>query len=288
MVKYDGKKYKISDEYMARVKEVTDWALDSGMYVIINIHWDGGWWENFPKEKESCMEKYTAIWEQIAEAFEDYDERLVFESLNEEGCWDLIWNRYSRSLVGKDEAYGLLNEINQTFTDTIRGADKKNKKRHLLIAGYATDIVLTCDDYFKMPKDLKDRCAVSIHYYTPATYCVIMEDVGWGGVQTWWGSEDDYTELKQNMNLLYETFVSKGVPVIIGEFGVVMDNKDKENAILYLKSVAEEAYKKGMCPILWDTANKHSFYNRYNCSMSEYGKLKEAFESIKGEQKNEE
>lgn len=275
-----GADYAINPDYIARIKEIVDWTIDSGMYAIINIHWDGGWWENFPTDKAECMKKYTTIWKQIADAFKDYGDKLIFESLNEEGCWDTIWNRYSGSATGKAEAYGLLNQINQVFVDLVRNSGGNNGKRHLLIAGYATDISLTCDSYYKVPTDSVNRCAVSVHYYTPVAYCILTEDADWAKAQTTWGSASDINELNKNMKLLYDTYASKGVPVIIGEFGVVMDNKDKENAILFLKSVAELAYDYGMCPVLWDTTSNYSFYNRYSCSMSEYPELKKAFHDI--------
>ena len=82
-----GEDYTINADYVARVKEVVDWALDSGMYVILNLHWDGGWFEKFPSEKEESMYKYTRIWTQLAEAFKNYDDHLMFESFNEEGIW---------------------------------------------------------------------------------------------------------------------------------------------------------------------------------------------------------
>ncbi len=276
-----GADYTIKPAYMARVKEVTDWALECDMYVIINIHWDGGWWESFPTDKEECMRKYKAIWTQIAYEFCDYGDKLIFESLNEEGCWDSLWNRYGGATAGKATAYDLLNEINQTFVDVVRGSSCNNAKRHLLIAGYATDIPLTCDSYFKMPNDSAGRCAVSVHYYTPSAYTILTEDADWAKAQTEWGSESDIAELNKYMKMMYDNFVSKGVPVIIGEFGLpAMANKTKENAILYLRSVAETAYNYGMCPVLWDTTSEYSFYNRYTCSMSGFQSLKEAFLNI--------
>ncbi|MDE6579068.1 MAG: glycoside hydrolase family 5 protein, partial [Ruminiclostridium sp.] len=73
--------YTISEELMARVKEVTQWTLETGMYAIVNIHWDSGWWEKFPTDKENCMNKYTKIWEQITREFKDFNGKLMFESL---------------------------------------------------------------------------------------------------------------------------------------------------------------------------------------------------------------
>ncbi len=272
--------YTISPALLSRVKEVVGWALEYDMYVILNIHWDGGWWSNFPSDKNNCMAKYKAIWTQLTKEFGEYDHRLIFESLNEEGCWDTVWNRYSGTASGKAEAYGLLNEINQTFVNLVRASGGNNADRHLLIAGYATDVELTCDEAFVMPKDTAGRCAVSVHYYTPANYCVLTENTSWASVKTTWGTTEDKAELQKNMSLLKSSFVDKGIPVIIGEFGVIMDNKDKEDAIGFLTSVAEASVNYGMCPVLWDITCDYSFYNRKNCAMSEYTKLRENFKNL--------
>ncbi len=255
--------YTINSGYMARVKQIVNWVLDSGMYAVVNIHHDGGWWTNFPTDKEECMRKYTRVWEQITEAFKDYPDKLMFESLNEEGGWESLWNRWSGSAEGKAESFGLLNEINQKFVDIVRSAGGNNPKRHLLIAGYTTDVELTCDPLYVMPTDKENRCAVSVHYYIPSTFCILEEDADWGAARTEWGNEADIKELNDNMDLLKTTFIDKGVPVIIGEYGTTTKNKTPEMIRLFLSSVAREAYKRHLCPVLWDTHNH--FYDRNQC-----------------------
>ncbi len=248
--------YTIHPDYIARVQEITDWALAADLYVIINIHWDGGWWENFPTDKDTCMTKYTRIWEQLCDAFGDYGDKLMFESLNEEGGW---------STVSTEESYYLLNEINQTFVDLVRASGANNDERHLLIAGYNTDITKTCNALFEMPEDPMDRCAVSVHYYTPATFAILEEDASWGTCRTTWGTDSDFTELNRYMDMMKTTFIDKGVPVIIGEYGCPTKNKETDSVRLYLSSVAQAAYDRGMCPVLWDTTGQH--YSRQSCEM---------------------
>lgn len=255
--------YTIDSSYMERVTQIVDWTIDNGMYAIVNIHWDGGWWTNFPTDKENCMKKYIRIWEQICENFKDYNDYLMFESLNEEGNWESLWNRYNPNAGDKQAAFGLLNEINQTFVDTVRNSGGNNAKRHLLIAGYATDIELTCDDAFKMPNDSENRCAVSVHYYTPATFCILSEDAEWGKAKTEWGDEQDLAELDKNMDMMKEKFVDNGIPVIIGEYGVEQKNKTPEMVRLFISTVCREVYERDMCPVLWDVTG--AFYDRTNC-----------------------
>lgn len=264
--------YTLGELYLQRVTEVVDWALDTGMYVILNIHWDGGWWSEFPNDKEECMIRYTRIWEQLTEAYKDYGDYLMFESLNEEGGWDSVWNRYSNT-GDKKASFGLLNEINQKFVDIVRASGGNNAKRHLLIAGYNTDFEMTSDELFLMPNDPENRCAVSVHYYTPPTFAILDKDASWGKARTTWGDEADIEELNKYFDIVKTRFIDNGVPVIVGEYGVSTSNKTPETIRNYLVSVTDAAYKRDMCPVLWDITGV--FYNRYTCKMMDQELLSE-------------
>lgn len=256
MMSKDGS-YTIHPDLISRVKQVVDWALDSGLYVIINLHWDNGWMQEFPNpdKRDECMEKFSRIWIQVSEAFKDYNDYLIFEGQNEELGWESLWNRWSGSIKGKDESYKLVNEINQNFVDIVRASGGNNRLRHLLIAGYNTDIDLTCDPLYVMPADPVGRCAVSVHYYTPSTLTIIDKDVSWGKARTSWGSDADIKELESKVSLIKTRFIDKGIPVIIGEYGCFGSNKTRETINHYLTTVAEAFYRAQACPILWTTPN---------------------------------
>lgn len=259
--------YTISGAYLERVKQIVNWALDAGMYVIMNLHYDGGWLENMPSDKENCMNKYKKIWTQLSEEFKDYGDYLIFESQNEELGWDSLWNRWSGSTEGKAESYDLVNEVNQTFVDIVRSSGGNNDLRHLLISGYKTDVELTCDPLFEMPQDPADRCAVSVHYYTPSDFAILEEDADWGKNRTTWGTEEDFAELNKNMDLMKSAFVDKGIPVIFGEYGCPKNNKEEDSVRLFLSSVCKAAYDRQMCPVLWDITGLH--YDRNQCRMTD-------------------
>ena len=59
---YEGD-YTIDADYMDRVEEVVRYARKAGMYVIINDHWDGGWYGMFGSESAEtralAMEAYS-------------------------------------------------------------------------------------------------------------------------------------------------------------------------------------------------------------------------------------
>ena len=261
-----GDDYTISSEYANAVKQVVDWAMAQDMYVIVNLHYDNGWLENFPTQKEECMYRYKRIWQQVSDVFKDYDERLVFEGQNEELGWSSVWNQWGGT-KGKAESYALVNEINQTFVDVVRASGGKNKARYLLIPGYNTGIEATVDKLYKVPKDKEKHVIISVHYYSPSTFAILTDDASWGKNQRTWGTASDINELKKSMDMLKKRFLDNGIPVIIGEYGCPMENKDINSVRKYLSKVCEEAYSRGMCPVLWSTPGH--IYDREACKISD-------------------
>jgi endoglucanase len=273
-----GGNYTINVELLNRVEEIVNYVLDNGMYAIVNIHWDGGWWKKFPADSAECMKKYTRIWTQIGDRFKDYDDYLMFESLNEEGVWNdvwYIWGDNRNDLVAKARAYGILNAINQAFTDLIRASGGNNAERHLLIAGYETNIDRTCDALFKMPNDPKNHCAVSVHYYDPFGFSHLNQSESWATMRETWGTAEDNNELNGSMNKLKTSFVDKGVPVIVGEYGFAAKmtaTRNQAQVRNYTLKVAEAIYTRNMCPVLWDVQLNESngeviyYYNRHSSS----------------------
>ncbi|MFZ5987715.1 MAG: cellulase family glycosylhydrolase [Bacillota bacterium] len=252
--------YTINQQLINRVKEVVGYCSDNDMYVIVNIHWDGGWFEKFATEYDEAMKKYTSIWTQISNNFKDYPQNLIFESLNEEGHWDTIWNRWSGSTgADKTRAYNILNNINQRFVDIVRASGGNNASRCLLIAGYATDIDLTIDDCFKMPQDtISNKLIISVHYYTPATFTILTEDASWGKAAYTWGTEAEINQVKIDFQKMKNKFANNAVPVIIGEYGTVIRNKDPESVRRYISTVCKTAYDLGFCPMFWDNGEYYS------------------------------
>jgi endoglucanase len=251
--------YTVHPDLMDRVEEITRMVLDSEMHAILSIHWDGGWIGGFSTDYAQTMAKYTRIWSQISARFRDYDERLIFESMNEEGHFDDLWNRWSdgADLPRKQQAFDVLNNVNQAFVDLVRNADGMNATRYLLIAGYATDIDMTISKEFRMPRDTAGRLIVSVHYYTPPTFTILEKDADWGRSARTWGTPAEVAQLKADMLKVKTAFIDKGIPAILGEYGTVINNKDPDSVRRYLTEVARASWGIGMCPILWGGADQH-------------------------------
>ena len=255
---YEGD-YTIDADYMDRVEEVVRYARKAGMYVIINDHWDGGWYGMFGSESAEtralAMEAYKGMWQQIAERFRDYSDYLIFESANEElgGRFDENSPLYcSDSVVTyltDDERYALTNEINQTFVDVVRATGGNNAARFLLIAGYSTDINQTCDDRFQMPKDTADsKLMVSVHYYDPWSYCGASSAVS----ATKWGKVSDYEYMDQQLAKMTK-FTEAGYGVVIGEYGALPCSDGlKDNTLAYHTAFLDACTKYNLTNCLWD------------------------------------
>lgn len=255
---YEGD-YTIDADYMDRVEEVVRYARKAGMYVIINDHWDGGWYGMFGSESAEtralAMEAYKGMWQQIAERFRDYSDYLIFESANEElgGRFDENSPLYcSDSVVTyltDDERYALTNEINQTFVDVVRATGGNNATRFLLIAGYSTDINQTCDDRFQMPKDTADsKLMVSVHYYDPWSYCGASSAAS----ATKWGKVSDYEYLDQQLAKMTK-FTEAGYGVVIGEYGALPCSDGlKDNTLAYHTAFLDACTKYNLTNCLWD------------------------------------
>ena len=255
---YEGD-YTIDADYMDRVEEVVRYARKAGMYVIINDHWDGGWYGMFGSESAEtralAMEAYKGMWQQIAERFRDYSDYLIFESANEE-----LGTRFDENsplycsdsvvtYLNDDERYALTNEINQTFVDVVRATGGNNATRFLLIAGYGTNIDQTCDDRFQMPKDTVDsKLMVSVHYYDPWSYCGASSAAS----ATKWGKVSDYEYMDQQLAKMTK-FTEAGYGVVIGEYGALPCSDGlKDNTLAYHTAFLDACTKYNLTNCLWD------------------------------------
>jgi endoglucanase len=250
-----GPDYTISKDLMARVEEVARYALDDDMYVIINIHWDGGWFKKFPTDYDESMRKYKAVWTQISAHFKDYSDHLIFESLNEELSFHDLWNPYNGA-GQKEKAFEIANNINQAFTDVVRESGGNNARRYLLIAGYETNIDHTTGNLFKMPHDPARHSMISVHYYDPPTFAILEQDASWGKAARTWGTPKEIEHLNNEMAKM-KKFTDQGVPVVVGEFGCPDRNKEQASVAKYISTVCETAYQMGYVPMLWDAGGQY-------------------------------
>lgn len=278
--------YTITPTAMNRVREVVDWILDEGMYVIINTHHDDAVWLKAlglnSEEVKKVDEQFRAYWMQIALAFRDYDERVIFAGLNEP-------EPGAETKDGKTGEMGGLAVYEQSFVDVVRATGGRNAYRCLVVQAPYTSIN-NFEEFGCMPEDkVAGRLMGEAHFY-PWLFTLKEDDSKefWGWMKFFWGKDnkaaaeaitedlaghpgkdrwDGTTEenIMADLDKMQRLYCEKGYPVILGEYGAIMNrdnylagnqaaldlNHKSRNDFNYF--VAKEAFSRGLVPFLWDT-----------------------------------
>ena len=246
-------KHTVDPRFIKELKQATDWALEDGMNVILcGFFWGTQFRPDYNPDRVRyegviANEKYqkqgeellTAVWKQIATAFNNsYDERLIFETLNE--CGDDLHPEHNHNpqescaVCKKD--FGIINRYNQVILDTIRASGGNNAKRFVMVESYGASADALCSKLFKLPKDkAKNKLIPTFHYYPMGA--------------TPEGIKMFYTRgIKQQISSLFEqldkTYFSKHIPVYISEIGTLRAIPLLEK-INYVNDLMAEVTKEG-------------------------------------------
>ena len=233
--------YTVDSAWMNRVREVVDYGIDNGMYVILNTHHEEWYFPN-NENKEQDIEQLKALWTQIAEEFKGYDEHLIFEGLNE----PRLRGTGKEWTGGDQESRDVVNEYEQVFYDTVRASGGNNDKRCLMITPYAASSDANVMRALKLPNENDEHLIISVHAYLPYSFALDTKGTDQFDAATDGGVIDG---LFQNLDSI---FLSKKIPVIVGEYGSV--NKDfnvgeRVECVTYYLNKAEEY---GVPCVWWD------------------------------------
>ncbi|MBD1363118.1 cellulase family glycosylhydrolase [Mucilaginibacter sp. ZT4R22] len=257
---------QIDPAWLNRVQQVVQYCVNDGLYVILNIHWDGGWLQQncTVAQQPAVNAKQKALWEQIATKLRGFDEHLLFASTNEPGVADAT-------------QMSVLLSYHQTFIDAVRVTGGRNRYRTLVVQGPDTDISKTNNLMNTMPSDwVADKLMVEVHYYTPYNFCLMEGDASWGNMFYYWGSGyhsstdptrnatyGEEADLNGYFQSMKTKFVDHGIPVVLGEFaagrrssltGDAYDLHVASRAYWY-NYLTHQALANGILPFLWDTGS---------------------------------
>ncbi len=264
---YADANYNISASWMARVKEVVDAARSAGLYVMINVHWDGGWQQPTYAAQPAANARLAKFWTQIGNTFKNYDDYLLFAGTNEV----MVENVYTAPTA---ENISVQNGFNQVFVNTVRATGGNNALRHLIVQGYNTNIDYTYATNTVPSDSIAYRLMMEVHCYDPYNF-TLNENSSiwqWGSIATsaanteTWANEAYIDGQFQKMKA---RFIDKGVAVILGEYSAIQRTefdaagKYRQYWDQYL---TRSAFQRGVVPVYWDngsTANHSSgLFNR--------------------------
>lgn len=253
---------QIQAAWLDRVKQVVQYCINADMYVLLNIHWDGGWLDAHvnSRDQASVNAKQKAFWEQIATKMRDFDERLMFAGTNEPP-------------TETPEEMSILLSYHQTFVNAVRSTGGRNTYRVLVVQAPYTDIDRAERLMHTLPTDpTPNRMMLEVHYYSPYNFCLMSEDADWGNRFFYWGANNHSTiEPEHNANWGEEAYVleefnkvktkyyNNGIPLILGEYGAwrrtePLDMEKHQASVDYWASyVTQQAIAHGLRPFWWDT-----------------------------------
>lgn len=256
---------KIDPVWLNRIHEVAGWALERGMYVIINVHHDNATdfsayhtgtsagFSYYPDEihYEQSASFLTSVWQQLAEFFRDEGDHLLLESMNEPRLtgtdYEWTWDASSFECL---EAMDCINRLNQLFVDTVRATGGNNATRYLLVPSYDASPWYACDSHFHLPEDPAGHIIIEAHAYTP--YDFALNEKGTDSFDI--SNSRQKSEIGTFMNQLYNTWISNGVPVIIDEFGARNKNGNLQSRINFTAYYIASARARGITCFWWDNA----------------------------------
>ena len=266
----DSSKYIISAEYMDRVETVVNYGLANGMYVILNVHHNDlqAAVSSSSSAQNKISEELAAIWKQIGTRFKNYGDKLIFEVNNEPRCGE-DW-------TGNASYYKCVNANNEAARAAIRATGGNNAKRLVMLPTYcASGDAAKAEAWSNTSGD--SMIAASIHAYLPFDFAFSGD-----GHKDWQAS--DLTELSGFFTRMYNTFISKGVPVVIGEFGATNKSNTayREKYAGIYASLARQFAAQDIPCVWWDNncfgtgSENFGIFNRGSRSFT-YGGIADAF-----------
>ena len=263
--------YNIDTRWLDRVQQIVDYCINDSLYVVLNDHSDNFWIEkSFADRTESSVSKNCFIlgmlWKQIANRFRNYDHHLLFAGMNEPDA-------AGGDSKDKEGDIATLIRYEQAFVNAVRQTGGNNAKRVLVVQSPSTSIELAYN-YDVMPQDnVPNAMMLEVHFYGPYNFTMMTKDESWGYQAYYWGSGNhvdgskhnvtwgEETDMQSQLRQMRTKYTSKGIPVIIGEFGALWrtmpegENQEKHDASIYswYYTLCRYAVHNGLVPFVWDT-----------------------------------
>jgi endoglucanase len=233
--------YTIDSTWMGKVKQTAQWALDAGMYVFVNTHHEAdgnGGWVSFPSTTsaaQSVAAEVTAVWTQIATAFQSFNSQLMFECFNEPN---------EAGGGNTTQAQTDLNMYLEACFAAIRGTGGANATRIVMIQPVGASPIQSGIQSMQKVSFINDpNLVISLHTYYPTNF-------GLSTTPYAWGSASDYTNMQSSIAKQIRVWLPTQV-VIIGEWGS-MGAQATANRAAHALAYSQDTTTGNLVPVWWD------------------------------------
>jgi len=242
--------YTIDTDYLREVRKVVNYGFQNKMHVIINVHHDDySWLEPSASAAAEAEDRLASLWTQVANYFIEYNDSLIFETMNE----PRLVGSAEEWTGGTSAGRGYVNDFHQAAVDAIRATGGNNAKRHLMIPTWAASTVPAAMDDLVIPNN-DPKVIISLHTYFPWQFA--------GEASIEWGSDQDKADLQAEFDRIRQKWVvEEQRPVILGEWGTIRDNSI-DSRVEYASFYASEAASRELLTIVWDDGGMFGLFNR--------------------------
>ena len=279
----DENGHLVYTEYAQKVKSFVKYAMDKGVYVILNSHEDLGftensYWDLSEVTTEKFKTQYTNLWTDIANLFpyEEFGYRLLFEVTNEPKNYKgPVYSGYKdyqnlsaaeRNQKANDGWYfagrcgnlKYMETLNEMFAGLMKDVAPD---RYYLITSYNANIIAATEEYSNK------NISYGMFVYEDINYH------GWGNNYLHMPSVNkekailsihiyDLSQWDNYLARLKESISTNhiDIPIYIGETGMYWNNKETSGPLL--KKMLASARENNISAAIWDDSQSMGYINR--------------------------
>lgn len=240
---FDDKNYQIEPEFLAMVKDTIDKFLDKDIAVIMNIHH----FREAMDDPKGNSKKIYAIWEQLADVFKNYPEKLIFEVMNEP-----TWRTTAT-------------DWNEVQTEAVKIIRQSNPTRLIEVCGIDYSGLFALKDMIPPAND--ENLIGTFHYYFPldfthqgAEWSPTYKDVS--GIR-WEGKPEEYEDIRNGIVSAAVSWSKKyDLPLNLGEFGAYGGKALMEDRAKYTRAVRDVCEDNGISWTYWEFNRGFGIFDR--------------------------
>ena len=266
--------YSLDPLFLFFLDQVIDWAEELELHLILDNHT----FDPSASTSSSIKEILIPVWKNMALHYKDRSNLIYFEVLNEpHGISDALWN----SIQG--EVIDAIREIDTIHT-IIVGPSGFNSFHNLKNMPTYSDNNLIYTFHFYDPfifthqgaswtdPSMSSLANVPFPYNQNKMPTIPSELIG-----TWINSslnnyqnEGTIGKVIELLDIAVEFQTERGVPLFCGEFGVLMNNADNMDRILWYNIVRTYLELKGISWTIWDYHGSFGIYEQFGIDLFDH------------------